>query len=162
MELWESLVLARFYKWDVVKTRQASHGLTETRQKGHWKIMLNHGGEEKNTHSWDRWTYATGKEWSQSTKEVLIIGLQMVGKMSLDLLNLETLKFLMHFREPGSSLHFIFTHTHIFSFLIFLYSLFSFSFFLFSHFFIFLSHQIFLFAPLWTLKWHCTYLLPHA
>jgi hypothetical protein len=29
--------------------------------------------------------------------------------------NLETLKFLMHFREPGSSLYFIFTHTHIFS-----------------------------------------------
>jgi hypothetical protein len=28
--------------------------------------------------------------------------------------NLEALKFLMHFREPGSS--FIFTHTHIFSF----------------------------------------------
>jgi hypothetical protein len=31
--------------------------------------------------------------------------------------NLETLKFLMHFREPGSSLYFIFTHTHIFLFL---------------------------------------------
>jgi hypothetical protein len=29
--------------------------------------------------------------------------------------NLEALKFLMHFREPGSSLYFIFTHTHIFS-----------------------------------------------
>jgi hypothetical protein len=28
--------------------------------------------------------------------------------------NLEALRFLMHFREPGSSL-FIFTHTHIFS-----------------------------------------------
>jgi hypothetical protein len=28
--------------------------------------------------------------------------------------NLETLKFLMHFREPGSSVYFIFTHTHIF------------------------------------------------
>jgi hypothetical protein len=28
--------------------------------------------------------------------------------------NLETLKFLMHFREPGSSLYFIFTHTHFF------------------------------------------------
>jgi hypothetical protein len=28
----------------------------------------------------------------------------MVGKMSLDLLNLETLKFLTHFKEPGSSL----------------------------------------------------------
>jgi hypothetical protein len=32
----------------------------------------------------------------------------MVGKMSLDLLNLETLKFLMLFRELGSSLYFIF------------------------------------------------------
>jgi hypothetical protein len=31
--------------------RQSSHGLTETRQKGHWKIMLYHGGEEKNTHT---------------------------------------------------------------------------------------------------------------
>jgi hypothetical protein len=30
--------------------------------------------------------------------------------------NLEALKFLMHFREPGSSLYFIFTHTHIFFF----------------------------------------------
>jgi hypothetical protein len=33
MELWESLVLPRFYKRGVVKTRQASHCLTETRQK---------------------------------------------------------------------------------------------------------------------------------
>jgi hypothetical protein len=49
--LWESLVLPRYYQWDVVKTRQASHGLTETRQKGHWKIMLSQGGErEKYTH----------------------------------------------------------------------------------------------------------------
>jgi hypothetical protein len=33
--------------------------------------------------------------------------------------NLEALKFLMHFREPGSSLYFyfIFTHTHIFFFI---------------------------------------------
>jgi hypothetical protein len=51
--------------------------------------------------------------------------------------NLETLKFLMHFREPGSSLYFIFTHTHIFSsfFLFFSYSYFSLSF---SHFHFFL------------------------
>jgi hypothetical protein len=48
---WESLVLTRYYKRDVVKTRQGSHGLTETRQKGHWKIMLYQGGEEKNTHT---------------------------------------------------------------------------------------------------------------
>jgi hypothetical protein len=33
------------------KTRQASHGLTETHQKGHWKIMLYLGGGEKNTHT---------------------------------------------------------------------------------------------------------------
>jgi hypothetical protein len=43
--------------------------------------------------------------------------------------NLEALKFLMHFREPGSSLYFIFTHTHIYFFSFFsLYSFFSFSF----------------------------------
>jgi hypothetical protein len=48
---WETLVLTIFYKWGVVKTRQASHGLTEIRQKGHWKIMLYQGGErEKYTH----------------------------------------------------------------------------------------------------------------
>jgi hypothetical protein len=29
------------------QTRQASHGLTETRQKCHWKIMLYQGGERK-------------------------------------------------------------------------------------------------------------------
>jgi hypothetical protein len=52
MELFgKVLLLPRYYKCDIVKTRQASHGLTETRQKGHWKIMLNQGGEEKNTHT---------------------------------------------------------------------------------------------------------------
>jgi hypothetical protein len=60
--------------------------------------------------------------------------------------NIETLKFLMPFREPGSSLYFIFTHTHIF-----LVSLFhthiSLSFFLFS-FFLFLSHNFFICSPL--------------
>jgi hypothetical protein len=47
--------------------------------------------------------------------------------------NLGTLKFLTHFREPGSSLYFIFTHTHIF-----------FLFFSFSHTHIFLSFFLFL------------------
>jgi hypothetical protein len=37
-------------------------------------------GKEKNTHTWDRWTCANGKEWSRGTKEVLVIGLHMVGK----------------------------------------------------------------------------------
>jgi hypothetical protein len=49
--------------------------------------------------------------------------------------NLETLKFLMHFREPGSSLYFI-IHTHI--------VFFSHTYFCSHHFFI----SIFLFAPL--------------
>jgi hypothetical protein len=61
--------------------------------------------------------------------------------------NLEALKFLMHFRELGSSLYFIFIlyiliyffFSHFFFILIF-----SFSF----SFFLFLSHQFFLFAPL--------------
>jgi hypothetical protein len=60
--------------------------------------------------------------------------------------NLEALKFLMHFRELGSSLYFIFISYILisFSFLIFsLYSLFLLYFF----FFLSLSHHIFLFAP---------------
>jgi hypothetical protein len=49
--------------------------------------------------------------------------------------NLETLKFLMHFREPGSSLYFVYIiHTHIF-FYFHIYILFSFSLYSFSLFF---------------------------
>jgi hypothetical protein len=65
--------------------------------------------------------------------------------------NLEALKFLMHFREPGSSFYFIFTHTHIFSFLIFFlctHLFFSFSLFLFSHFFFFFLIKFFYLLPL--------------
>jgi hypothetical protein len=55
--------------------------------------------------------------------------------------NLETLKFLMHFIEPGSSLYFIFTHTHIFFFFsLFLILIFSF---FFSFISLFLSHKFF-------------------
>jgi hypothetical protein len=52
--------------------------------------------------------------------------------------NLESLKFLMHFREPRSLLYFIFTHIHIF-FLSFL---------LIHIFFLFLSHQFLICSPL--------------
>jgi hypothetical protein len=55
--------------------------------------------------------------------------------------NLETLKFLMHFREPWSSLYFI--HTHIFS--LFFSHTYIFSLFLYTHLFFLI---IFLFAPL--------------
>jgi hypothetical protein len=55
--------------------------------------------------------------------------------------NLEALKFLMHFREPGSSLYFfIFTHTHIF----FLFSSYIYFFFFIIFFFPSLSHFFFL------------------
>jgi hypothetical protein len=60
--------------------------------------------------------------------------------------NFENLKFLMHFREPESSLYFIFTHTHIFSFFSFSHTHIFLSFF-FSFFSLFISHN-FLFAPL--------------
>jgi hypothetical protein len=60
--------------------------------------------------------------------------------------NLETMKFLMHFRESRSSLYFIFTHTH---FILFLHIL---IFFYFSHthiFFLFFFFLLpFFFAPL--------------
>jgi hypothetical protein len=64
-----------------------------------------------------------------------------VGKMSLDLLNLETLKFLMHFREPENSLFLFLYHvySYFFSFLLF----FSYSYF--CSFFIFLIYFLFFF-----------------
>jgi cellulose synthase/poly-beta-1,6-N-acetylglucosamine synthase-like glycosyltransferase len=60
--------------------------------------------------------------------------------------NLKALKFLMHFREPGSSLYFYFyTYSYYFSrFLIYLFL----SFFLFLNFFLFLSHKNFICSPL--------------
>jgi hypothetical protein len=60
--------------------------------------------------------------------------------------NLEALKFLVHFREQGSSLYFIlFLHILIYFFSFFLiHILFLF---LYTHFFLFLSHHHFLFAP---------------
>ena len=61
----------------------------------------------------DKWTCANGKEWSRGTKEVLVIGLHMVGKWEWIFL---TWSFECTFREPGSSLY-----AHIFFlFLIFL------------------------------------------
>jgi hypothetical protein len=114
MELWESLDLPRYYSWDIIKTRQASHGLTKTRQKSHWKIMFCRGGE-KNTHFLDRWTCANGKEWSRGTNEVIVIELHMVGKMSMGLDIEILLKFSNVARELGSFIILFFFH--FFSFL---------------------------------------------
>jgi hypothetical protein len=60
--------------------------------------------------------------------------------------NLEALKFLMHFREPGSSLYFISTQLIVFLFSLFLILIFFFLSFFFSSFF--LSHIFFIFSPL--------------
>jgi hypothetical protein len=100
--------------------------------------VISRRGKRK-THTWDRWTCANGKEWSRGTKEVLVIGLHMVRKW-VWIFNLEALKFLMHFREPGSSLYFIlfyfYTYSYFFFFSLFLVLIFSF-FLSFSHFFAF-------------------------
>jgi hypothetical protein len=80
--------------------------------------------------------------------------------------NFETLKLLIHFREPGSSHYFIYTtHTHIYiyishTYIFFIFFILSFIFhFLYTQFF--LLSFLFLFAPL-ELKLHRTYHLPHA
>jgi hypothetical protein len=62
--------------------------------------------------------------------------------------NIESLKSLMHFIELGSSLYFIFISYILIFFSFLFFSYIYFSLFPFSHFFIFFSHQIFLFAPL--------------
>jgi hypothetical protein len=147
----ESLVLPRYYKWDIVKTRQASHGLTETRQKSHWKIMLYQGGGRKIHTLWDRWTCANGRvipRHKGSSHYRIAHG----WKDEFGSFNLQPLKFLIHFREPGSSLYFIFiSYILIFSFLIFILT-----------FLLLLSFFLFFICSPWTLKLHCTYLLPHA
>jgi hypothetical protein len=126
MELWESLVLTRFYKWGVVKTRQASHGLTETRQKGHWKIMLSQGEErEKYTHF--RWVDMC--KWQRviprykgSPHHRIAHGWKMRMNQALNAL------------LENRGVHF--THTHIF---------FSFSYSSFFSFFLFIFHSFFFF-----------------
>jgi hypothetical protein len=45
----KSLVLPRYYNQDVIKTRQASHGFTEPRQKGYWKIIFSRRGRDDHT-----------------------------------------------------------------------------------------------------------------
>jgi hypothetical protein len=99
--------------------------------------VISRRGREKYTHFEIGGHVEMAKSDPEAQKEVLVIKLHMVGKMSLDLLNLETLKFLMHFRELGSSLYFIFISYILiyFSFLII------FSYFISSSFF-------FVFAPL--------------
>jgi hypothetical protein len=61
--------------------------------------------------------------------------------------NLESLKFLMHFREPGSSLYFIFISYILIFFFFSLFFLIHIFFFI-SFFSFFLFSSIFLFAPL--------------
>jgi cellulose synthase/poly-beta-1,6-N-acetylglucosamine synthase-like glycosyltransferase len=61
--------------------------------------------------------------------------------------NLEALKFLMHFREPGSSLYFYF-YTYSYFFLIHILFLLYFFFFLYLSHFVFFLIKFFLFAPL--------------
>jgi hypothetical protein len=140
----KSLVLQWYYKWGVVKTRQASHGLTETHQKGHWKIMLYQGGgREKYTHFEIGGHVQMAKSDPEAQRKSSLSDCTWLERWAW-ILNLETLRFLMHFREPGSSLYFIFINSYIYiSFLIHIFSL---SFFHFYRLIFFFHH--FLFAPL--------------
>jgi hypothetical protein len=101
--------------------------------------MLNQGGGEKNTRTWDRWTCGNGKSDPEAQRKSSLSDCTWLEN-EFGPFNLESLKFLMHFREQRSSLiltffSFLFL-IHIYFFLYFFFFLsFSFSFFL------FLSHQ---------------------
>jgi hypothetical protein len=72
-----------------------------THQKGHWINNVHKEGGEKELTLLDRWTCANGKKWSRGPNEVLVIGLHMVGKMSMGL-DLEVLeKFLKQLENWG-------------------------------------------------------------
>ena len=120
MELYESLVLPRYYSWDIIKTKEASHGLTETRQKGHWKNNVPRRGKRKIHTLWDRWTCANGKEWSRGTNEVLAIELHMVGNSSMEFDLEAPLKTQIKLENRGALLFFLiifFSFSFVFFFL---------------------------------------------
>jgi hypothetical protein len=124
------LVLPRYYKWDVVKTRQASHGFTETHQKSHWKIMLYQGGGEKNTHTLEIGGHVQMAKSDPEAQRKSSLSDCTWLENEFGSFNLESLKFLIHFREPGSSFYF-YSYSHFFSFLFssfFLFLIFSLSF----------------------------------
>jgi hypothetical protein len=130
------ILLLRYY----IRTRKASHGLTETRQKGHWKIMLFQGGEGKIHTLWNRWTCANDKEWSLGIKDALVTiahGWQdEFGSWSWSFL-----KFLMHLENRG--VHFIYYF--------YTYKYFLFFFFL-SHTYFFNIFSLSFLLPPWTLN----------
>jgi hypothetical protein len=118
-------------------------------------------GKEKNTHTWDRWTCANGKEWSRGTRKSSLSDCTWLEN-EYGSFDLEALKFLMHFREPGSLFYF-YSYSHFFLFFFSYINLFFFIFlsFSFSSFFSF-STNFFICSPFELYKLHCTYLLPHA
>jgi hypothetical protein len=72
---------------------------------------------------------------------------------------LKLLRFLIHFREPGSSLYFIFINSYIFSLFSYIFFSLSLFFFILISLFLFLLSLFFYLLPL-NSKLHCTYLLP--
>jgi hypothetical protein len=80
-----------------VKTRQASHGLTETRQKGHWKMMLNQGGEEKKIHTLEIGGHVQMARVIPRYKGSPRYRIAHGWKIEYGSFNLEALNFLMHF-----------------------------------------------------------------
>jgi hypothetical protein len=140
------LVLRWYYKWDVVKRRQASHGLTESRQKGHWKKMLYQGGRDKNTHTLRQVDMSKWQRVMPRHKGSPCYRIAHGWKNEFGSSILKLLRFLMHFREPGCSLYFIFMNSYIFFFSLTYFFLIFLSF-LYTHIFSSFSHH-FLFAPL--------------
>jgi hypothetical protein len=90
--------------------------------------VISRRGREKYTHFEIGGHVEMAKSDPEAQRKSSLSDCTWLEKMSLDLLNLETLKFLTHFREPGSSLYFIFI-SYILIFFLFSYFLFlSFSF----------------------------------
>jgi hypothetical protein len=69
--------------------RQASHGLTETHQKGHWKIMLYQGGGEKK-HTLEIGGHVQmSKNDLDAQRKSSLSDYTLLKKMSLDFFNLK-------------------------------------------------------------------------
>ena len=72
-----------FYIQRIIKLGKTSIGFTETCQKGHEKINVD-GRRENETHTFEMVDMCKGQAEILRHREVLKIGLHMVGKMSMD------------------------------------------------------------------------------
>ena len=96
VELWERLVLTKDIIIKILsKQDKLLMDLPRLVRKTIRKLIFMWRGR-KWTHTFRWWTCANGKDWSQGTNEVLVIGLHMVGKFWVWFWSCKALRSFIH------------------------------------------------------------------